>query len=161
MNSQPETLTLTITSDAHADDTLYLPATNFNEPDPVADRVLVKNSANNRRTVLRTSMRAAGTTIGVSPRTFHGLGGKGQGELSCAVSPARWWHILRYVSGAALACAVAVLSAASAAFSAWFGLHDGLAQIKGDKVAFVVIAVAFVTNALLALLNLQQDLTSI
>jgi len=161
MSSEPTSLELTITSDAHADDALYLPETCFGGSDPVADRVLVKNTANKRRTVLRTSMRASGTTVGISPRIFHGLGGRGQGNLTCAVSRARWWHVLRYVPGAALGCAIAVLSAASAGFAAWFGLRDGLAQIHGDKVAFIVIALAFVANALLALLNLRKDLTSI
>jgi hypothetical protein len=161
MSSNSKSLKLTITSDANADDTLYLPAQHFGNPDPIADRVLVKNDAKKRRAVLRTSIRASGETIGISARTFHGLGGRGQGELTCVVSRARWWHVLRYVPGAALGCAIAVLSAASAGFAAWFGLHDGLAHIHGDQAAFVVIALAFVANALLAILNLQKDLTSI
>jgi hypothetical protein len=163
MSSKPRSVTLTITSDANADYTLYLPAAYFDEENPIADRVLAKNSTDDkrRRAVLRTSIRASGNVIGVSPRTFHSLGGRGQAGLACSVSRARWWHVLRYVPGAALACAIALLSAASAAFAAWFALNDGLTHIHGDKAAFAVIALAFAVSALLAVLNLQKDLASI
>jgi hypothetical protein len=153
-------VSLTITSDATADGALYLPQTWFNDGATVADRLLVTPAADTkRRTVLKTSIRNTGEAVaGVSPRTFHSLGGRGQGRLACQTARATWWHILRYVDGAALSAAIAVLSAASAGFAAWFGLRDGLDKVDGSHAAFLVVGAAFVVNALLAILTLQRDL---
>ncbi len=153
----------TITTGATADGTLYLPPGRFATGTHVAERLLVYPTADpKRRAVLRTSIRvAAGDVAGLSPRTFHALGGRSQEELACTAERARWWHVLRYVDGAALACAIAVLSFASAAFSGWFGLRDGLAKVDGSHAAFVVIAAAFVVNALLALLTATRALSEV